>query len=274
MTTYAGSEREYSGAVTTRAAAVAGLFYPDEEDVLRAEVRGFITSACATGSAPKALIAPHAGTKYSGPVAASAYARLTSVRDRITRVVLLGPAHRVAVRGLAASSATAFDTPLGTIPIDRAALDAALALPGVATIDEAHHDEHSLELHLPFLQFVLGSFSLAPFVVGACEPSVVAEVLEALWGGPETLIVVSSDLSHFHDYEAAMTLDRATSEQIERLSWEELDHDGACGFYPVRGLLKVARSRGMRVETVDVRNSGDTAGSRERVVGYGSYLFH
>ncbi len=260
----------------TREAAVAGLFYPGGESALRAQVEGFLAGASG-GEQPKALIGPHAGTKYSGAVAASAYAHLepTSGSASIERVVLLGPSHRVAFRGIATSTAAQFRTPLGTIPIDRSAVDELEArFEAIFPLDEAHRQEHSLELHLPFLQTTLGPFQIVPLVIGPTPTQIVAEVLDALWGGEETLIVISSDLSHFHDYDTAQQMDRQTSDSIETLAWEKLEHDGACGFYPVRGLLETARRRGMSAQTVDLRNSGDTAGARNEVVGYGSYLFH
>jgi AmmeMemoRadiSam system protein B len=244
------------------------MFYPGERGELSAQITGFLAKAAeqsAPGRPPKALIAPHAGTIYSGPVAASAYARLIPARDGIERVVLLGPAHRVALRGLGATSADAWETPLGRVPIDRVTLDRLLELPQVRVND-------GLEVHLPFLQLVLADFQLVPLVVGSASAEEVAEVLEACWGGDETLVVVSSDLSHYHDYATARALDRRTTLQIEALAVEELDGDGACGFYPVRGLLLHARRHGLAVRNIDLRNSGDTAGSRREVVGYGSYV--
>lgn len=225
----------------------------------------------ATGGSPKALIVPHAGLVYSGPVAASAYARIRAARAAIRTVVALGPSHRVPFRGLAASSATAFATPLGEVAVDRLGVEAALALPQVQILDAAHAQEHSLEVQLPFLQETLGRFTWIPLVAGDARAEEVAEVLEALWGGPETLILVSSDLSHYHAYASARSLDLATTTAIENLRHEELDGERACGYVGIRGLLAVARRRGLRVETLDLRNSGDTAGPRHAVVGYGAY---
>lgn len=257
---------------TIRTPAVAGMFYPESRTELHAMVAGFLRDA-KTGPAPKALIAPHAGYIYSGPIAATAYKRLNKVRDTIRRVVLLGPSHRVPFRGLAASSADTYRTPLGDIAVDREALDAVRTLPQVVELDEAHALEHSLEVHLPFLQEVLGNFSLVPLVVGDATTAQVAEVLERLWGGAETLIVISSDLSHYHNYEAAQQMDTATSLAIERLEPEKITYDSACGRIPVNGLLQVARHHGLKAETIDLRNSGDTAGPRNQVVGYGAYVF-
>jgi MEMO1 family protein len=255
-----------------RPPAVAGTFYPADANELGAQMDGFLAGARSSehASTPKAIIGPHAGTIYSGPIAASAYARIPTTNVR--RVVLLGPAHRVRLRGLAAPTVDAFSTPLGDVPLDRRAIDGLLALPQVQLDDEAHRLEHSLELHLPFLQTRLSRFELVPLVVGQASAVEVAEVLDALWGGDETLVVVSSDLSHFHDYATASALDRETTRLIEALDGEGLDGEHACGVYPLRGLLRTAKQRGMRAQTVDLRNSGDTAGRRSEVVGYGSYL--
>ncbi|MFQ5487611.1 MAG: AmmeMemoRadiSam system protein B [Gammaproteobacteria bacterium] len=259
---------------TVRAPAVAGMFYPDDPEELRATIRQYLQAAHPTGGPPpKAIIAPHAGYIYSGPVAASAYARVAQGRGRIRRVVLLGPAHRVGFRGLAASHADAFATPLGLIPVDTATVQRLTALTQVRYLDEAHTLEHSLEVHLPFLQEVLEDFTLVPLVVGEASPEEVDEVLEAVWDGPETLIVISSDLSHYHDYETAQRLDTKTSRAIESLHPQEIYYEHACGRNPINGLLKAARDHGLRVATVDLRNSGDTAGPKDQVVGYGAYVF-
>ncbi len=256
-----------------RRPAVAGLFYPSEPSELRAMIRRELAACEASGAAPKAVIAPHAGYVYSGPIAASAYARLSLGREKIQRVILLGPSHRVPFGGLAASSADAFETPLGAVPVDRPAIDTLLQLPQVRLLDAAHAQEHSLEVHVPFLQVILGAFKLIPLAVGDAGPEEVAEVLLSVWGGEETAIVVSSDLSHYHDYETARRLDEATSRAIETLRPEDIRHEDACGRVPVNGLLHAARARGLSATTLDLRNSGDTAGSRDRVVGYGAYAF-
>lgn len=256
-----------------RPAAVAGMFYPDATARLAAAVRGYLAAVAPdTGDPPKAVIVPHAGFVYSGPVAASAYARLAALRGRVTRVLLLGPTHRVAVRGLALPRAHAFATPLGEVPIDAAAVAQARALPQVVVSDAAHALEHSLEVQLPFLQSVLGAFSLVPFAVGDAAPDEVAAVLDLLWGGPETLIVVSSDLSHYRHHSEAARIDRATADDILALS-ATLDHEQACGATPVNGFLLCARRRGLTPALLDLRNSGDTAGDRSRVVGYAAFAF-
>ncbi|MDP6389536.1 MAG: AmmeMemoRadiSam system protein B [Alphaproteobacteria bacterium] len=255
-----------------RQAAVAGIFYPGDPIELAAAVRGYLDGVKRTDApVPKAIIAPHAGYIYSGAVAASAYARLASARARIRRVVLLGPCHRVAVRGLAASSAGFFETPLGRIPVDAEALATIQDLPQVSVFDPTHGQEHSLEVHLPFLQVILDAFSIVPLVVGNAGDAEIADVLDRLWGGDETLIVVSSDLSHYHDYETARKMDVATCRAIEQLRPDRIGREQACGRIPVAGLLTLAKRRGMKVATLDLRNSGDTAGPRDRVVGYGSW---
>lgn len=258
-----------------RQTAVAGMFYPEEENELRNMVEQFLAKATPhSGTAPKAIIAPHAGYIYSGAVAANAYINLRQAADRIEKVVLLGPSHRVPIRGLAASSATHFATPLGLIPVDTESVKMVCELPQVKINDNAHATEHSLEVHLPFLQLVLNEFSLIPLVVGQTSPEEVDQVLTRLWDGPETLLVISSDLSHYHDYETARQLDSETSQAIENLDYPHINYENACGRDPVNGLLHLAKRFGMHAETVDLRNSGDTAGPHDKVVGYGAYLFH
>jgi AmmeMemoRadiSam system protein B len=257
-----------------RLPAVGGQFYPENPEELRTLVDGFLAAAkIVSDKIPKAIIAPHAGYPYSGPIAGSAYACLARGRGRFKRVVLLGPSHFVGFDGLAASSAAFFQSPLGSIPVDEEALARVRALPLVTTLDAAHQHEHSLEVHLPFLQIALGEFKLVPLVVGDAAPDEVGTVLNELWGGGETCIVVSSDLSHYHDYQTAQQMDRETARAIESLNWEKLDADQACGWQPICGLLRVAKERGLRCRTVDLRNSGDTSGGRDRVVGYGAFVF-
>lgn len=257
-----------------RQPAVAGMFYPGESSELKSAVLGYLQHADVATESPKAMIVPHAGYVYSGPVAASAYRCLEKISHQISRVVLLGPSHRVPLMGLAVSNADCFATPLGEIELDRESIDEILSLPQVRNLDEAHSMEHSLEVQLPFLQLTLDSFKLVPIVVGDASPDEVCEVLERLWGGAETLIVISSDLSHYHDYPAAQAMDRKTSQAIEALQPEQIQYDDACGRNPVNGLLKAAQQHGLKVRTVDLRNSGDTAGPRDEVVGYGAYLFY
>lgn len=259
-----------------RQPAVAGLFYPGNAAALNAAVTDMLDEAAASAASaeapPKALIVPHAGYVYSGPVAASAYARIRQAADRITRVVLLGPAHRLPFEGLALPRADGFATPLGAVPLDGEAVARLEHLPQVHCLPSAHEGEHSLEVHLPFLQVLLGDFSLVPLVVGAATPAEVAEVLETLWGGDETLIVISTDLSHYYGYETAKVMDAATSAAIEALDETKIGLEDACGRVPLSGLLVAARAHGLHARMVDLRNSGDTAGSHDQVVGYGAYV--
>ncbi len=258
----------------TRPAAVAGMFYPASTAELARLVDELLAAAPGRerAPAPKALIAPHAGYVYSGPIAASAYAQIRSQRGGIRRVVLLGPVHRVPVRGLALPGVERFTTPLGEVPVDAEAVTTLRDLPQVVESPAAHATEHSLEVQLPFLQRVLGEFSLLPLAVGDATAEEVAEVLDRLWGSDETLIVVSSDLSHYLPYDTARRVDRDTVDHLLSLD-AELDHERACGATPVNGLLLAARRHGLRAELIDLRNSGDTAGDRRRVVGYAAMAF-
>ncbi|MGZ3420423.1 MAG: AmmeMemoRadiSam system protein B [Polyangiales bacterium] len=249
-----------------RLPAVAGTFYPKDPFVLRDTVETLLRGA-PTGPLPKVIVVPHAGYVYSGPVAASAYARVLD----FSRVVLFGPAHRVWVPGLATSSAEAFSTPLGPVKIDREAVHDLEKLPFVKPLDRAHAEEHSLEVQLPFLQVALGDFTLVPVAVGNATPEQVAQALDRVWGGPETLIVISSDLSHYLDDRRAKELDQRTCKAIEALAPEEIGEEQACGCVPLRGLLVDAKRRHMTVETLDLRNSGDISGKRDWVVGYGAW---
>ena len=259
-----------------REAAVAGMFYPGDRETLRQDVARMLAGVGpseADSQRPKALIVPHAGYIYSGPIAARAYAALRPWRGMIRRVVLLGPAHRVAVRGLALPGSQGFATPLGTIAIDDGAASRALELPHVLESRLAHAEEHSLEVQLPFLQSVLEDFRLVPFAVGFAKAEDVAEVIELLWGEEETLIVISSDLSHYHPYREAQRIDRRTADSILDLD-PRLGHEQACGATPIGGLLLCARRRGLTAQLLDLRNSGDTAGDRSRVVGYASFALY
>lgn len=261
---------------SVRPAAVAGVFYPADAAALRRVMAELLLTAPNKTSAaqtemppPKALIVPHAGYIYSGAMAARAFAELLPLAGRIRRVVLLGPTHRVPVRGLAAPTAQvlAFATPLGEVPLDLDALEAIADLPQVTHSDAAHAWEHSLEVQLPFLQKVLGSFQLVPLLVGEAGAEAVADVLDRLWGGDETLIVVSSDLSHYHDYDVASRIDSATLARMVTLA-TDIRHVEACGATPVNGLLLAAQRHGLRAHALGLCNSGDSAGERTRVVGY------
>ena len=256
-----------------RSPAVAGLFYPKGARDLERDVVALLAHAHGAEEPAKALILPHAGFVYSGPVAATGYKCLAMRRESVKRVVLIGPTHRALYQGIATSGAEAFATPLGRVPVDHEAMRAAEDLPHVLRHDAAHGPEHSLEVHLPFLQVVLDDFSIVPLLVGEASPPEVADVLDAVWGGDETVVVVSSDLSHYRDYETARTLDLETSEAIETLEPSPIHGRRACGHLPIKGLLLVAARRGLAVTRLDLRNSGDTAGPRDQVVGYGAWSF-
>jgi AmmeMemoRadiSam system protein B len=259
--------------IRIRQAAVAGSFYPAHSEELRGEVQRLLGAVAAVeGPKPRALLVPHAGYIYSGPVAANAYARLIPWKHDYRRVLLLGPCHRTALAGMALSSAETFETPLGEIPLDRESI-ASLHHPDLVISDEAHRMEHSLEVQLPFLQCVLDAFALVPVVVGDARPEAVSDLIESLWGESGTLVVVSSDLSHYLDYPEARRRDQATCDAIETLDGKRIGYSEACGATPLRGLLDAANRHSLQAQTLDLRNSGDTAGTRDRVVGYGAWMF-
>lgn len=257
-----------------RPPAVAGSFYPEDPAALRPTVEeelALATDRVPAGPVPKAVIVPHAGYIYSAPIAASGYARVAPGRGRISRVVLLGPAHRVAVRGIAAPSADAFATPLGLVPVDTAGRHALAAAGLVVVRDDVHAAEHSLEVQLPFLQVVLGDVPVLPLAVGDAGPELVAGVLDAVWGDDETLVVVSSDLSHYLDHASATEADRRTAAAIVARQPDRLGRSDACGVRPVQGLLIAAVRHDLDVDLLDLRTSADTAGGPDRVVGYGAF---
>ena len=266
-----------------RAPAVAGTFYPGRPAELSAAVAGYLADAAPPESGetrpdPKAIIVPHAGYVYSAPVAAAAYARLEPLAGTVTRVVLLGPAHTVYLSAIAVPHVAAFDGPLGVLTIDRPAIWQLAGLPQVVQDDRPHAREHALEVQFPFLQAVLGEVAILPLVVGEVAPAAVGEVIERLWGGPETLLLVSTDLSHYHPYAAAKRRDAATAEAIEAFDGARIGPEDACGCRALAGLLAAARARGCAIERLDLRTSGDTAGhlppGRDQVVGYGAWALY
>ncbi|MCP4360542.1 MAG: AmmeMemoRadiSam system protein B [Chloroflexi bacterium] len=256
-----------------RQSAVSGTFYPAESTRLQEMVQRFLDTAVLTPTSqpPKAIIAPHAGYIYSGPIAGSAFKPLVGQMAWVRRVVIIGPAHTMTVRGLATVSADVFQTPLGAVPVGKEGIEAIRPLPQIQVNDAAHIQEHGLEVMLPFLQTIASQFAIVPLVAGSTTGQEVAEVLERLWGGPETLIVISSDLSHYYDYATAKRLDAATAKAIEMLQPDMLGQESACGRLPIQGLLLRAKEEGLTAVTADLRNSGDTAGSKDRVVGYGAF---
>jgi len=259
---------------TTRPAAVAGQFYPADPERLRAQVQRLLAAASSCSDfVPKALIAPHAGYVYSGSVAAEAFAALRRIADTITLVVLIGPAHYVSIAGIAVPAAQEFETPLGRVAVDVDTINRLTDLPVVVRSDAPHAPEHALEVELPFLQVMLPSFKVVPIVVGDAAPRDVATALDKVWGGQGTLIVVSSDLSHYLNYEAARRMDSATAAAIERGDWAVLGPHQACGYLAVAGLLIETERRGLMAQRLALLNSGDTAGPHDQVVGYGAWMF-
>jgi hypothetical protein len=258
--------------ISIRPTAVAGSFYPKDANQLSNMLNDYLAVDAIDIKPPKAIIAPHAGYIYSGQTAASVYSVIEKSRAQITRVILLGPTHRVSVNGIALATNTHFATPLGNVSIDTITLnELEQKYSYIQFLDAAHEQEHSLEVHLPFLQKVLSDFTLIPLLIGNAEPEQVEKVLNELWGGDETLIVISSDLSHFLDYETACKTDSETTHLIENFEYQKIGSHQACGCMPMRGLLKLAQNKNMSIQTLDLCNSGDTAGTKDRVVGYGSY---
>jgi MEMO1 family protein len=257
----------------TRPPAVAGMFYSDKPQELATAVRSYVAEATPPElkTPPKAVVAPHAGYIYSGPIAGTAYAALAARGKDVERVVLIGPSHRVAFPGLAASGAAAFETPLGPMQVDREAVARVTGEGWAREFERAHESEHSLEVQLPFLKQVCPNARIVPLLAGDYEWRPVERALDLLWGGDETVIIVSSDLSHYHDYATAQNLDADTAKTLERLGAGQVDHEQACGATCINGLLSVVASKGLGCTTLDLRNSGDTAGPRNRVVGYGAF---
>ncbi|HLD44154.1 MAG TPA: AmmeMemoRadiSam system protein B, partial [bacterium] len=250
-----------------RKPAVAGMFYPAEPQVLKQDIQTYLSQVQDCALVPKAIIVPHAGYIYSGQVAAQAYAQVSTIKDKIKRVVLLGPSHRVGFRGAALTNARCYNTSLGDVFLDTTAHEVLAGLPKVVVFDQAHVPEHSLEVQLPFLQVVLHDFVLVPVVVGDARPEEVGEMLCRLWGGEETLIVISTDLSHFEDYASACAHDARTCRLVEDMAYDSFEHDDACGRVPLGGMLRAASQKGLRIKTLELKNSGDTAGTKDRVVG-------
>lgn len=259
-----------------REPAVAGSFYPGSAAELESSIQTYLAQVDNQDSSaqPVAMIVPHAGYIYSGPIAASGYAQLVPYADSISRVVLLGPSHRVPLLGIASSSLDSFKTPLGDIPLDKEAIEQLNHLPFIQKYDEAHQWEHSLEVQLPFLQKVLKQFTLVPLVIGQVDDTQVSEVIETLWQEQNTLILISSDLSHYLDYNKARQCDKATCEAIEDFKPQNIHYEQACGRSGIAGMLISAQKHHLQVKTLDLRNSGDTAGTKDSVVGYGCWLFY
>lgn len=260
--------------MSVRQPAVAGYFYPQDPLILKKTVQDLLDQAPVHKPIPKAILVPHAGYVYSGAIAASAYASLRDKKDSITKIVLLGPAHRLYFKGIAYDPVDKFSTPLGEIEQDKELLTQILDLPYVYSLPEAHQNEHCLEVQLPFCQMVFRKFKILPLVIGETNPNDVAQLLTRIWGSDDTLIVISSDLSHYLPYHVAQREDQKTCISIDTLNCEEIHHDAACGYFPLRGFLYFARQNHVYGRLLDLRNSGDTAGDKESVVGYAAYHFY
>jgi MEMO1 family protein len=260
---------------STRPAAVAGAFYSNDATILKQDIADLLGRVEDVESEiPKAVIAPHAGYIYSGKVAANVYAQFKTVQSSIKKIILLGPSHRVAFHGMAIPSVDYFATPLGKIKLDASLLATLKHFPHVIVSDQAHAEEHSLEVQLPFMQTVFDEFELLPIVVGQIDPEAVADLLNNVWGEDDTLIVVSSDLSHFLSYDQAVSQDQKTTEMIRQFQYHTIKGEDACGCHPMNGLLCLAQQKDLKVRLLAQNNSGDTAGDKRRVVGYGGYGFY
>ncbi|MHA1539874.1 MAG: AmmeMemoRadiSam system protein B [Alphaproteobacteria bacterium] len=250
----------------------SGSWYPQDATALREMVTDFVEGAKPYPFAPKMMIVPHAGLRFSGSIAGTAYRILEAQKSKIERVILIGPSHRTNFKGIAIPSHAFFETPFGHLPVNQEALTALKNIDGVETSDAVFEEEHCLELQFPFVHQVLKNVSIVPMIVGLADPELVAAALAEIWGGEETVILISSDLSHYHDYMTARSLDKKSAGMIEALS-PKLTGMNACGHRVINGALQRAKNINMRVTGIDVRNSGDTVGSKDRVVGYGSFIF-
>ena len=282
------SHRAIDSPVHIRPPAVAGTFYPGDAQTLDREVRAYMDgvdpslrqAVQQSDQFIRAIIGPHAGYRYSAPIAASAYTFVEPLRGKINRVVLIGPSHYVSFAGIACSSAAAFDTPLGAVPVDVSTVQELTPIPDVHINDYAHAPEHGLEVHLPLLIHTIGrtnepgcaGFSIVPLLFGDVDDEVVAKVLDPFMDDDKTLIVISSDLSHYNDYDTASALDRETADAIVNGQPDFITPDRACGHTCIRALLRCVAARGLGVTEVDLRNSGDTSGTRDSVVGYGAFI--
>ncbi len=255
-------------------ADVAGLFYPSEPEELKSMLETFVNTAKSVNNLTRAVIAPHAGYVYSGPIAGSAYKALYSSKENIKNVIILSPSHNCSFDGVATHSAQAFSTPLGDIEVNQELKEKIASLPFIKELDEAFIREHALEVHLPFIQYVLPHAKILPLVVGQTYPEEIQMLIETLWNDPSNAFVISTDLSHFLSYMQAQKLDSLTAKQFERKLFQEIHHEQCCGYFPVRGMLKFAKEHGLKISTLDLRNSADTAGDKGRVVGYGSFMIH
>ncbi|MFW5887929.1 MAG: AmmeMemoRadiSam system protein B, partial [Bacteriovoracia bacterium] len=240
----------------TKLPDVGGMFYPDNPKILSEMIQSFLDKAKPTQYTPLAIVAPHAGYVYSGPIAGSAYHALDKVKEKINTLIVISPAHRYGFRGVARHSADLFQTPLGNLKVNKELLDQLDEFEQVVELDEAFESEHALEVHLPFIQEVfkdkISDISIVPLVVGMTKPEEVAEVIEKIWQGDDRFLIVSSDMSHFLSYKDAKNTDFDTSQVLEKLDWQQLAHDSACGYFPLRGLMQVCQKRGLHLHSIDL----------------------
>lgn len=258
----------------TKKPDVAGMFYPADKDELKEMIEDFLKTAKVGKQLTRAIIAPHAGYVYSGPIAASAYLSLYSSKNEIKNVIILSPSHHYSFEGVAIHSAESFSTPLGELEVTQILKEKIKVLPFVHEYDQAFEQEHALEVHLPFIQHILPLAKILPLVVGHSRPEDIEKIFELFWNDSSNAFVVSTDLSHFLPYMNAQKIDGLTSKQIENLLYQDLHHEQCCGYYPLRGLLKFAKEHKLKITNIDLRNSADTAGDKGRVVGYGSFIVH
>lgn len=255
-----------------RKPTVAGLFYPSETDNLSKLITDLLNQKPPV-SFTKMLIVPHAAYQYIGEILAQSYLHLFSRSQQIKTVVLLTPSHHIKFNGIAITSKDCYLTPFGEVIIDSDAMMTLLNFPQVVMFDDAHIKEHSIEIHLPFLQTILPSFSLVPLIIGETNSYNILEILEKLWEQEETLIIASMNLSHYQTYNIAQELDQRTSQAIESLHWQSLQTNQICNIHLISSLLQLAHQKSLTPKTIKVCNSGDLTGIKNRVVGYGAFIF-
>jgi len=264
--------------LTSRQASVAGSFYPKNPAQLKKTLTNLFNANEDLNidfqTPVKAIIAPHAGYIYSGPIAAKAYSLVSTCIKGKNKITIIGPSHFVPFNGIALSTAEFFETPLGKIKVDHHAYELINRIPEVIYLDEAHAREHSIEVHLPFIQYLKKDVRIIPLAVGQTSYQKVAKVLEKFCEEKDNLIIISSDLSHYHAYGYAQKYDLQTALKIENYKCSQLGPNEACGYLAIAGLLKMAKDRKYKIKRIDLCNSGDTSGSKDTVVGYGSWFFH
>ncbi len=251
---------------------VAGQFYPKERAQLIEMIENFSSSEREIIYKPKAIIVPHAGFIYSGDIAAKAYKALIPLVDNYKKIILLSPAHRKSVTGVAYHNARKFACPIGDIPVNAELLSILKTNDSVYNDDEAFNFEHGLETHFPFISYIFRDISFLPLIVGNIDTQKLSDIFNLFWQADDILFIISSDLSHFHNYEICKTLDHETTQHIINLNYEKINHDAACGYYPLCGALKLAKDNNQKCYLLSLKNSGDSIGDKDSVVGYGSFI--